>query len=381
MAKYTQEQETEIVRDAAELTAIIEIESEKLKELESQSYSEKPPVLELPQKPNPPAKPIEPVKQTHTSQNRIAGAKEKFEFMNARGGCLKPLLVWIFGPIIGGLLLLTGNPIMAILGLLIVILTFILPIITVIKRSKQNNADWVEAEKALNEQYASEDRAQYEQKLAESQIKYDEEMEYYNNVLMPKYAEELERYNSITIPEYEQEVAHRKEQHERAVQEYQEGKKTWLNQQNGMIEWLKGDINYNKVTLEELYEETNIISVYYRELWILRWLYNDMSSSDHDIRYATELLDRDRQRRATEQSAQMVREAVNEMTDIMVDQFNYIGAEIRDGNMQLYNMGETLMEMEMLGEDSYELLKKTRRDNNFANLTSIYQRYKYNKSK
>ena len=80
---------------------------------------------------------------------------------------------------------------------------------------------------------------------------------------------------------------------------------------------IEEEIRLNKEALDELYANTKIVSLTYRALWILSWLYNDMSTSDHDIRYATELLDRDRQRLATQEAGNIVRKSVGQVEQTM----------------------------------------------------------------
>ncbi len=48
------------------------------------------------------------------------------------------------------------------------------------------------------------------------------------------------------------------------------------------------ELKYNNEALIDLYDSSKLISKTYRELGILRWLYEDMSTSDHDLKYATE---------------------------------------------------------------------------------------------
>lgn len=91
----------------------------------------------------------------------------------------------------------------------------------------------------------------------------------------------------------------------------------WESEQESRIAAVKQDIQYKIDALNNLYDITRQISVTYRELWILEWLYNDMDSSDHDIRYATELLDRDRQRCATENVGIRVQAAIEAATKVI----------------------------------------------------------------
>ena len=90
-----------------------------------------------------------------------------------------------------------------------------------------------------------------------------------------------------------------------------------------------------------------------------------MSTSDHDIRYSTELYDRDRQRAITEAAALAVRQSVYDLEDTMRVGFDAVYDAIEYGN--------TLTEKEV------SILTKTRRDQNIANIIGIGQMHKQNK--
>jgi hypothetical protein len=125
------------------------------------------------------------------------------------------------------------------------------------------------------------------------------------------------------------------------------------------------EIRLNKEALDELYANTKIVSLTYRALWILSWLYNDMSTSDHDIRYATELLDRDRQRLATQEAGNIVRKSVGQVEQTMKVGFNAVYNAIEDGN-----------ELQL---DTINNLSKMRRNMNTGNVIGTVQRHNTNK--
>lgn len=376
MSNYTQEQETEIVRDAGILTAVIQWETDKLQALKTLEYDQKPPVLALPQKPKEPKKPAEPSKP---EAGKKAGYAEKEEFNKARRGFRKYSNCVLAGIAIGLIFVVktalsavspdnTDSVTAAFKFIMSLGAVIVLPILFVIIAAQVNKALWAKKEKEINAQYSGEAYKEYE-----------EYQQRYTNELLPQYEKALEEYKTKTIPAYESSVSDEQAKYNEEVQRYNDSKSLWLSQKNRMMEWLSNDIDNNTVTLDSLYDETRIISKSYRDLWILKWLYDDMSSSDHDIRYATELLDRDRQRIETRQAGQNIKAAISNMTEIMTAEMESIYSAINEGNQQLYNLGESLMHIEETADDSYEMLRKTRRDNNFANLISIYQRYKYNK--
>lgn len=142
---------------------------------------------------------------------------------------------------------------------------------------------------------------QAKQEAIERQRKYD--LEYDHN-----YAEWVQATREFDL-KLEEISKEREEWHIR--------KANWESEQESRIAAVKQDIQYKMDALNNLYDITRQISVTYRELWILEWLYNDMDSSDHDIRYATELLDRDRQRCATENVGIRVQAAIEAATKVI----------------------------------------------------------------
>lgn len=90
-----------------------------------------------------------------------------------------------------------------------------------------------------------------------------------------------------------------------------------------------------------------------------------MSTSDHDIRYATELLDRDRQRLATQEAGNIVRKSVGQVEQTMKVGFNAVYNAIEDGN-----------ELQL---DTINNLSKMRRNMNTGNVIGTVQRHNTNK--
>lgn len=155
-----------------------------------------------------------------------------------------------------------------------------------------------------------------------------------------KYNADLEYYNTVIIPKYNQEFD------------------AWKIAQKLKIEMIEEELQLYKDTLEALYESTHLISFDYRSLWILCWLYDDMRSSDHDITRAIDLFNVKRQLEATKNIENNVTNAINAMHSSMISGFNAAFDAIDEGN---------------------EVLAKTRRDQNRANIVSIIQRHNLNK--
>lgn len=350
--KYTQERETEIVKDAMNLTATIEFENSELSKLKTQRFPElqSPPVRQVISQPRPvqPQYPKKPkVNYTYvdylkeqlniatkkTSEATSSVQKNKF----IRNICIIAVVILSFtiiGQIIGVFL-----GVFAILGLCAYLAVSIVPYSKKLSAKNNELANSPEYLRAVAEaeNLANEQQRQVEANLRVEQAKLDKE-----------YSIKKEHYEKVTVPEYNKAFS------------------IWKENQSIKISVLEEEIKLNEEVLEKLYEATRIISASYRQLWILRWLYLDMSTSDHDIRYATELLDRDRQRLATERAGQLVRESICQMENTMMKGFHAIYNAIENGN-----------ELQM---ETIDLLSKTRRDINIGNIVGATQRYKTNKT-
>ena len=361
MDRYNQEQQTSIVRDAMNITAAIEFEENEIAKLQSEQFRArpKPPireVLPLPAavKPNCPKAPKTTYSYTEFVKSLLS------DFFNKH----KKHLILV-GAIVGAIVLITvlldmlsrgseTTSIDIILSVLYFILISIFSMIPAIpipflvlsylsyaKKRKAKNVELAQSPEYLKAVADAEQEAKEKQKQAEEAVRQEQEK------LDATYNAQKERYETVTIPQYEQEAME------------------WNNHQQRKIAVLKEDLKTNQNTLNNLYETTKLISSTYRQLWILSWLYKDMSTSDHDIRYATELLDRDRQRLATQEAGAIVRDAVGDMSNRMMQGLHAVYAEIESGNE---------VQAEMAG-----ILEKTKRDMNIGTVIGTIQRHNTNK--
>lgn len=324
MNNYTQEQQTEILRCARNLTAAILTEEDEITRLQS---------IPLPQSPAEPAVySIEPpltIQPAYPPKPKTNYTYTDFvkDFLQEKNLTKTKLIILII--VLNGLLI------------------FLLPIAFLFTfseyKKKQNELN---GELAKNPEYVeavAEAERVAEEKNKEAHEEYLKEKERLEKLNK----EAVEEYNNITIPQYNTELA------------------LWKNQQARKIEIISNDLQLNKETLENLYAETRMVSATYRELWILDWLYQDMSTSDHDIRYATELLDRDRQRLATEKAGQITVNAINSMT-----------SDMRQGFTAIYEAIETGNEIQ---QSTLATLSKTRREMNVGNIIGAVQHHNTNK--
>lgn len=342
MSEYNQKQQTEIVRDAMTLTTAIQIEQEELSRLKGEKFKSTPtaPTREIlkptkiePEIPDPPKTDYSYSKFLSDTLKHI----KKYIIIAGVAIIILSIIVTIInkslnsGNAVGNAFFITGllGLIFPAAGILLIASFFIY-----FKKKKELNEQLAHSPEYLKAVENAKKIAEEKQKNINAEVnKKQAEID-------AKYKSDLEHYNTTTIPNYNKE------------------KTNWNKIHNEKIKILEEDLNLNKETLSELYDTTRLISLTYRELWILRWIYDDMRSSDHDVRYATELLDRDRQRLVTEQSGRMIRESINDMHSSMVSGFQAVYEAVEEGN---------------------EELAKTRRDQNRAQAISIAQRHNLNK--
>lgn len=314
MSTFTQEQQTEIIKKARDLTATIMAEKNELKALQSQSFK---PVPDAPARRilPPPAK-VQPQYPPAPRANYSFTEHIKTYFKE--------------------------NTIMAVALLLFVAVILVVVIyLSYLKRLAELNEVLAQSPDYQKARAEAEIIADEQQQKLEAEAKAEQEK------ADAEYKEKKAHYDNVILPEYKNELAH------------------WEIIQNKKIQIIKNELELNESALEQLYAETKLVSATYRALWILDWLYEDMSTSDHDIRYATELLDRDRQRLATTEAGRITQRAINNMNQTMMQGFSAVYNAIEDGND--------------IQEETMAILSKTRRDVNLGNIVGTVQRHNTNK--
>lgn len=314
MSVYTQEQQVEIVRNARDLTATIEAEEHELYKLKSEKFREMPkaPVRKvLPQAPK-----ILPQYPPIPKANYSFGEHLKIYF-NENIARSVVLLVFLF------------------------LVFFALAFLSYSEKLKEMNEKLVREPEYLKARAEAEKVAVEQQKEADDKVRADQEK------LDNEYEENKHNYETVIIPKYKEELL------------------KWEENQQRKIQIIENELELNKETLNQLYNESKLISVTYRELKLLAWIYEDMNSSDHDIRYATELLDRNRQMALTEKVGLQAQNAINNMNQTMKSSFSALYSVIEEGN-------------ELQGE-TINILSKARRDINIGNVVGTVQRHNTNK--
>lgn len=327
MSKFTQNEETEIVKSARDITATIEYEEREVKRLKSESFSEppEPPVRKILEK----AKKVEPEypEKPKTTYKYSEYFKEKVMKYSLPARILRGIVLV--------LLALSG------IGYLIILVLFGFSYKNYIQKKKEMNNQLANSKEYLQAVENAEKTAQKKQKELEEKIRLEQEK------IDKEYATQKQQYESVILPQYNDAL------------------NLWNANQERKIAIIEEEIRLNKEALDELYANTKIVSLTYRALWILSWLYNDMSTSDHDIRYATELLDRDRQRLATQEAGNIVRKSVGQVEQTMKVGFNAVYNAMEDGN-----------ELQL---DTINNLSKMRRNMNTGNVIGTVQRHNTNK--
>jgi len=315
MSKYTQEQQTAIVEDAMLLTSAIETEEWELERLELEDY-------EAP--PSPPVRQVLPPVQK-VSPSYPPAPRADYGFIDHCKAWLKrDILAWVL---------------LICLSLIFIIKAFL---------DYSNELSKLNKELAQDPDYVKACE-EAEAKAEEKNIQLEEQHRSHQEELDTRYAEQLDEYNTVVLPRYERE------------------RELWQLNHDRKIEIITEDLEINRATLQELYDTTRILSANYRQLYILNWLYTEMSTSDHDIERATDLLDRNRQLAATES----VRASVESMASDMRSGFAAVYGAIEEGNdIQLETLGVL--------EKTQKLVKKTRRDMNISGAVAASQRHRTN---
>lgn len=300
MSKYTQKEETEIVKDALTLTNSIAIETHELDRQRTLKFKSKPvapthETLEIP------TVKVEMPRAPKTDYSFGEYMKENVLYI-VISLCFWPFLIYAF--------------------------------VQYSKKTKEMNEQLKLSPEYLQAVEDAENKAKAEQQkinddIAEKQAEIDK-----------KYQAELENYNTVVIPNFDKEFD------------------AWKITQKAKITMLEDEIQFNKETLAALYEATELIASRYRNAEWLMWLYEDMSTSDHDIARATDLINAERQIHATKEAGAKMTHAINSMHSSMMSGFNAVYGAIDEGNEELVRM---------------------RRSQNLANTTGIIQRYNLNK--
>ena len=362
MSKYTKEEQTEIVRLAMNLEAAIQSERAELSRLRSEHFHKAPtaPVKKTINQSVPlisPNYPLPPktdysftafLKDYYKSNPTIIN--KLFSKLLSEHPFMRILITYGIGSALIPIATISESMfLIAIAGLVCS-----LPMFMVIYCIKQYFA-YASKCKELNQALANSPeylhlRADAERNAAEKQAALKEEKRIQQEQLDLEYAKEKEHYDNVIIPAYKKELAE------------------WTTTHEMMIRVVSDDLNANLEALENLYEQTGLISKTNRILSNLIWLYEDMSTSEHDIERATDLLNVN----INQKQSAKISAAITSMNMNMRVGFSKVYSAIEQGNYISAENNDIL-----IGLDSD--LRRVRRDMRNFNSAAVVQRHMTNK--
>ena len=307
MAELTHKEQVEVVRKALALETAIKVERANVELIKSQQFDRLPLYTDLFNE-APPSEPRRRLCEAPTPIEAVVPEPPKTNYSMTEHLKANPLwaillitaLIFSFVDSVFGM----GLGLLSGIAWIASVIGFFRSFLSEKKRRNQELASSPEYLNAvaLAQQEAANAQAQAELQAQQEQARLDAE-----------YEAAVEHYHDVLLPAYEQTRAENQTEYNEILQEYSLDKRAWESKRQEAIAALERDMAANQAALEKLYDSSKIISLHYREIPILEWLYDDMRTSDHDIRYATELLDRDRQRIATEEAGARTVRAVDRL--------------------------------------------------------------------
>ncbi|MCR5328213.1 MAG: hypothetical protein K6E12_05145 [Saccharofermentans sp.] len=351
MSKFSREEQANIVGMAAELEAAIIIENEELSRLKAQRFKRQPDAPKIGSVPEPkyvkhiPPKPkAKSFPDWLSEKAKIPKALVWLIVMMAQFAVL--LAFWlsivttfqeykavnIVVNIVFGIFALISAGIAA-----FALFTFLTQkkkyniYYSDVKNSEEYKNECIAASQAT-EQKNQEIKANYEAQCQAVQKEYDDAMDNYNNVVVPNYKNEL------------------------AV---------WQGKQDEMIAFVQKDLSENTEALDTLYTTTQLIPSSYRNIERLAWIYEDMSTSEHDIERAIDLLNN--------------KEIKEELVNIQVH-VDDMRRDLRDGFVGIYSAIQEGNDIQSDMLSNLDGIRRSARTGNFLNVVGLFQNHKRNKT-
>ncbi|MCR4688240.1 MAG: hypothetical protein K5745_01670 [Saccharofermentans sp.] len=336
MSKYSKEEQTNITGMAAELQAAINAEKEELGRLESLKYPTPPPnepVLSLIE-PQVPVK-IKPFGDwaRENADNKLEQVLFKKKFLLANILTVSPIAVVI----------LTFALIQTEIGYYIGFLFYPCLLISILMNTIVIHGKKVKYQKSkdeLVEEYKQGE--EYQNAFAEA----SKPLEPQNEAIKTQYLSEKEKYDNELLPEYQKSLM------------------VWKDNNDNKIAFVKTDLNKNVEALDTLYKTTQIIPSTYRTLDRLVWLYEDMSTSEHDIERSIDLLNN--------------KEIKEELVHIQ-DHVDDMRRDLRDGFVGIYDAIQQGNEIQSDMLSNLESIRSGIRAGNYMEAGSLIQNHKRNK--
>lgn len=173
-----------------------------------------------------------------------------------------------------------------------------------------------------------------------------------------KEIEENEKLYANQVAEYQTKI----------LPEYKAAKQKWKKLHDIKLQVIEQDLKDTEDKLSSLYLESKLISTHFREVPKLVWIYEEMSTSQHDFDAAVKLLNDD----TTHQLLQQVIAHVSNMEYNMMQGMEAIYMELDALNLKA-ELTESML------EDISENLRKTRRNVIIGNVMNGYQNYRFRK--
>ena len=410
-SKYSQQEQTNILGMAIELETAIEFEKREAKNLSAQTFKLAPGKPILPKAPLEPEEPILP----HIDEPQYVkpilpkDTVPSFSFWAYEHSKINKFL-FIHKCVWGNLLVATSFLVTALLvgfinlfiaydALIVAVVIFSIyfiigfyPFVVILLKSfkyksnlEQIKADYIESaeyKQAVAEAYQAADnknkiiKCNYEAQLKANQEKYDAELasrrSAYANA-MKAYRANMDKYNKL-YSEWENET-----------QAWKKEKESWMYTQQIKSSIVEKDLSENISALETLYTSTQLIPSTYRTLERMYWLYEDMSTSEHDIERAIDLLNT----KEIKEELMQIQNKVNDVRSVVEVGFTAVYSAIQDGNLlqnEILNSQEEIIanQYSMLIQQSDILsdlnkIRKSARTNNFLNVGQVLQNLKSNR--
>ena len=370
MSKYSKAEQTEIVQLAMELEATITNEQQELTHLAQMKFRKKP--LAPEEKAQKPLKKVEPkypeapqleysmeeflMDPEYASSSAVKFArftqKVKHPFLIYLGIALCMMLLgftldggWAVLGGVGGVMIFPG---WLIVGYLISSRE------DAVKKEYKKVCEHKQAELEQSPEYLAA-RAEAEHVADEENRRREEEYRLQQEENRREYTQSMEQYNNVTLVAYRSELEH------------------WQEVQAQKAELLKADIAENRLTQETLYSEAQLIPKTVRSLEDLTYLYEDMSSSEHDIERAIDMLNAYKQRKVTREEAEKTRQKM----DAKMDELR---GNMQQGFAQVYGLiDEGNYRTELLTAQLASKMNDIRSGIRRGNIAAIVQRYGTNK--
>ena len=363
MSKYSHEEQANIVGMAAELEAAIIFENEEIPRLQAQSFKSQPAAPKLASVPEPSVpepkyiKHIPPKPQAKSFKNWLSEKTNKPKALVWLIALMAQFFVVLCFWLSMGSSLSRSKVAVVVFGIITLVSAGVagFTLYKFINYKKAHNkyfADVKNSEEYKNECIAAaqateqknqEIKANYEAQVKAAQDEYKAKVK----AAQEEYDSAMANYNEVVIPTYKNELA------------------VWQGKKEEMIALVKKDLAENTEALEELYSSTKLISSSYRNVERLTWIYEDMSTSEHDIERAIDLLN----------SKEIKDELVN--IQVHVDDMR---KDLRDGFVGIYDAIQegNAIQSDML--DNLDGIRRSAKTGNYLSVGGLIQNHKRNKT-